>query len=121
MSRKDDADILSVKVLKREVPVYFNPVARRIKGSYILGDTLAVAENFNSEYSLKDNQIRVSDIPYSDRPTIAHSLIDGAVVDFEDTINFVCNDTISEYSKGHSCIAFFSRIESVEKYAETLK
>ena len=119
--RKDDADILSVKVLKREVPIYFNPVARRIKGSYILGDTLAVAENFNSEYSLKDNQIRVSDIPYSDRPTIAHSLIDGAVVDFEDTINFVCNDIISEYSKGHSCIAFFSRIESVEKYAETLK
>lgn len=120
-SKEDDEDILPVKVIKREVPTYFNPVVQEVKGKYSVGEDLTATENFDKSYELKKGQVRLSNIPYSNRPKVTHALIDGAVVDHENTINMVCNDIISEYEKGHSCIAFFTRVESVEVYAEALK
>ena len=118
--KKDDEDILSVNVVRREVPVYFNPIVQKIKGKYTIND-LTDFSNFDEDYRLKDGQIRISDMEYSKRPTVSHSLIDRAVVDCEDTVSFICKDIISEYDKGHSCIVFFSGVDSVELYAEALQ
>ena len=118
--RKDDEDILSVNVVRREVPVYFNPVVQKIRGKYNVKD-LESNCNFDEEYKLKDGQMRILNIPYSERPTVPYSTIDRSVIEFEDTVNFVCKDILSEYNKGHSCIAFFSGVDSIDLYAEALE
>jgi superfamily II DNA or RNA helicase len=114
--QKEDKDILSVKVLKREVPVFYDPIVRLVKGNYSFSNPDSSC-NFDTSYVPKSGCSRISKIPYSKRPQISHSLIDRAVVENEDTVDFICKDILSEYNKGHSCIAFFSGVSTVEVYA----
>lgn len=118
--KEDDEDILSVNVVRREVPTYFNPVAKKLRGKYNISCDLTGSENFDKSYKLKEGQVRLSDIPYHERPTVSHSVIDRAVVEYNETVSFVCNDILSEYNKGHSCIAFFSGVDSIDLYARYL-
>lgn len=118
--RKDDEDILPVKVVRREVPTYFNPVITFNRGIFLMPENLSVEENYKRDYALKEKQVRITDIPYSERPSLSYALIESAIMDNLTTMDFVCRDIFTEYSQGHSCIAFFTRVEAVEKYAEYL-
>lgn len=118
--KEDDEDILSVRVIKRSVPVYYDPVAKFLKGKYTIPDFESV-NNFDEHYALKDNCERVSRVTYSKRPRVPYANIDRAVVEHEKTVDFICKDIISEYEKGHSCIAFFSGVSSVDIYFQKLQ
>ena len=115
--REDDEDILPVKVIKRTISTYFDPVALHSKGEYSLVNPLEDSMHFNPDYILKDDQMRFSDIPHDIRlGMISHVVIDKLVVNHPNTMSKVCMDIMSEYNKGHSCIAFFTEIESVDNY-----
>lgn len=116
----EESDILPVKVLKRKSTVYFNPLFQNVGSDehpkYALVDLYAPAEAI-----MKDNHVRMSDIPYSDRPTLNYQVIDSFVVNDESYKEMVCHDIINEYAQGHSCIVFFTQKEHCRTYYDYLK
>lgn len=118
--KENDDDILPVKVIRRVVPNYFNPILTFNRGGFSMPDDLTMEENYNSQTILKKGQVRITDIPYLERPSLPYALIDEAVINSPKTMEFVCKDIYLEYTQGHSCIVFFTRVESVERYAEYL-
>lgn len=117
--RKDDEDILPVKVIRREVPVYFNPIVTKNGNKYSLKD-LDYSGNKDYSYVLSSKERRITNIPFDLRPSISHMELDKIVVSDENTQFMVCNDILTEYEKGHSCIAFFTQKEHIELYCERL-
>lgn len=122
---EDDEDILPVKVIKMNVPTYFMPIMRLTSltppiysGSpkKMLNDV----RSYDPVAVLKDNEVRICDVPVSQRPLIPHISADGAIVNREVTKLFVCKDILREYNEGHSCIAFFTTVDSVTEYYDFL-
>ena len=114
---EDDKDILPVKVIVRNNPLYFNPLCKsqklRDRIIYKIHD-LAFPENKVPA----DNEIRLADIPYKDRPKVSFQVIDDFVV--RGIKEFVCEDIITEYNKGHSCVVFFTQKEHCRLYYDCL-
>lgn len=115
-----DEDILPVKVIKQKSTVYFNPLFKNVgtedHPKYALVDLYAPADA-----QMKHNYIRISDIPYSNRPTLNYQTIDNFVVNEESYKEMVCHDIINEYAKGHSCIVFLTQKENCRTYYDYLK
>ena len=116
---KEEVDILPVKVIKRKSNVFFNPLFQNVgseeRPKYSLIDLYAPAD-----VKMKDNYVRLSDIPYESRPSVSHLTIDKYVVGDEEYKNMVCKDIISEYEKGHSCVVFFTQKENLDSYYDHL-
>lgn len=114
---ENDEDILPVKVIVRNNPLYFNPLCKsqklRDKVIYKIHD-LAFPENKVPA----ENEVRLADIPYKDRPKVSFQVIDDFVV--RGIKEQVCRDVIEEYFKGHSCIVFFTQKEHCRLYYEYL-
>lgn len=117
---ESDTDILPVEVKRCIVGQYFNPVIKRTRGKYVLGD-ICQSKNFDELADLGDNEYRASNVSWESRPQISHQSIDGAVLHHLSVMNQVCQDIVKEYLEGHSCIAFFRRTDSVDLYAQTLQ
>ena len=117
---EEDTDILPVKVIKQKSLVFFNPLFKNVgtedHPKYALVDLYAPAD-----VAMKHNYIRLSDIPYANRPTLNYQTIDSFVVNEETYKEMVCHDIINEYAKGHSCIVFFTQKEHCRTYYDYLK
>lgn len=117
---KEDTDILPVKVIKRKSSVYFDPLFQNVgteeRPIYKIIDMYAppVVE-------MKRGYIRLSEIPYKDRPSLSYQTVDSFVVTDESYKEMVCQDIINEYAKGHSCIVFFTQKEHCRTYFDYLK
>lgn len=113
----EDKDILPAKVIVRNNPLYFNPLCKshklRDRTLYKIQD-LAFPENKVPA----ENEVRLSDIPYKDRPKVPFQVIDDFVV--RGIKEFVCQDIVKEYDKGHSCIVFFTQKEHCRLYYDCL-
>lgn len=119
--RKDDDDILQVSVLKKTISTYFNPVVTKVGDKYKIKKELDSPINFDlSNARLKDNEKRISDLSYSARPKIAHFNIDYLTISHPNTVVQVTNDIFNEFTKGHSCIAFFTQKEEIVLYRDYL-
>ena len=114
---EEDEDILPVKVIVRKNPLYFNPVCKshklRDRTVYKILD-LSHPEDKN----LPDDLKRLSEIPYDIRPKVPFQVIDDFVV--RGIIEEVCQDIVTEYDRGHSCIVFFTQKEHCRLYYERL-
>lgn len=113
----EDKDILPVKVIVRNNPLYFNPSCkahRRGEKTFYKIEDLACPE----DKKLTEGQKRLSEIPYNDRPKVPFQVIDDFVV--RGIKEFVCQDIIKEYDKGHSCIVFFTQKEHCRLYYDCL-
>lgn len=117
---EEETDILPVKVIKVKSSLYFNPLFQNVGGEerpiYKLIDLYAP-----QEVEMKSGYIRLSDIPYNDRPSLNYQTVDSFVVNDESYKEMVCHDIINEYAKGHSCIVFFTQKEYCRTYYEYLK
>ena len=113
----DDKDILPVRVIIRKHGLYFDPMCkahrRGDKTFYKIHD-LACPEDKKPTEGLK----RLSEIPYNDRPKVPFQVIDDFVV--RGIIDTVCQDIITEYDRGHSCIVFFTQKEHCRLYYDYL-
>lgn len=113
----EDKDILPAKVIVRNNPLYFNPLCEPHKST--TGTKYKVADLYYPEdKTLSESQRRLSDVPYKDRPQIPFQVIDDFVV--RGIIEQVCQDIITEYDRGHSCIVFFTQKEHCRIYYERL-
>ena len=117
---EEDKDILPVKVIKKKSTLFFNPLFKNVgtedHPKYALVDLYASADAI-----MKHNYIRLSDIPYANRPTLNYQVIDSFVVNEQSYKEMVCHDIINEYAKGHSCIVFFTQKEHCRAYYDYLK
>lgn len=118
---EDDEDILPVNVIKRSVPTYFMPIMRltSLTPPIYSGSPkkmLKDERSYDPTAVLEDDEVRIGDVPVSQRPLIPHISADGSVVNREVTKLFVCTDILKEYNKGHSCIVFFTTVDSVTEY-----
>ena len=117
---EEDTDILPVKVIKQKSSLYFNPLFQNVGGEerhiYKLIDLYAT-----QEVEMKSGYIRLSDIPYNERPSLSYQTVDSFVVNNESYKEMVCHDIINEYAKGHSCIVFFTQKEHCRTYYDYLK
>lgn len=111
---EDDKDILPAKVIVRSNDLYFNPLCEARNG----GKYKVVDLHYPEGKSLSESQKRLSDVPYKDRPSIPFQTIDDFVV--RNIIEFVCQDIIAEYNRGHSCVVFFTLKEHCRLYYERL-
>ena len=113
----DDKDILPVKVIVRNNPLYFNPLCKsqklRDRTIYKIHDLAFPEGKVPAE-----DQIRLSEIPYKDRPKVSFQVIDDFVV--RGIKEQVCRDIIKEYFDGHSCVVFFTQKEHCRLYYEYL-
>lgn len=116
----EENDILPVKVIKIKSLVYFDPLFQNIGTDehpvYKLIDLYAPAE-----VEMKHGYVRISEIPYKDRPTLSYQVVDNFVVNDEVYKAQVCGDVSIEYDRGHSCILFFTQKEQCRTYFEALK
>ena len=118
---ESDEDILPVKVITRKCDTYFEPVCSTRDGeNFVLSRPIDDGIHCIYDLELRRYESLISDVPYNHRPRIQHQTIDGIVVNHHRTVGFVCRDIIREYNQGHSCIVFFSHIDSVNIYAEAL-
>lgn len=113
-----ETDILPFTVFRKTLPIYFNPVYSVIKRgeakSYVLKD------KYRPKGSLNKGEIRLSDIPYNERPKISYQNIDSYVVTLDYYKREVCKDILSNYNLGYSCVVFFSQKEHIRIYRDYL-
>lgn len=106
-----DEDILPVKVKYRTLnEIVFNPICREVGRSYKVVD-------FKNR-PLKKGEHYLTDIPYQSRPKVQHLTIDKEVCEMMKKT--VCRDILNQYHKGHSCIVFFTQVETLLSYYDYL-
>ena len=111
---EDDKDILPAKVIVRNNYMYFNPLCESRDGKkYRVVDLL-----YPEGKKLTEKQKRLSEVPYTDRPKVPFQVIDDFVV--TNLMETVCQDIITEYDRGHSCIVFFTKKEHCRLYYDRL-
>jgi superfamily II DNA or RNA helicase len=120
--RENDTDILNVEVIRRKVPIYFDPVFGKKKdGSFVSLKSFTQDKHFIHHYPLNTVEVRASRLPYGNPvANIPHLLIDKTVVLRPETVRYVCNDILKEYTNNHNCIAFFLQKEEIEFYKDYL-
>lgn len=111
---EDDKDILPAKVIVRNNYMYFNPLCESRDGKKYRVVDLLYPEGKN----LTEKQKRLSEVPYTDRPKVPFQVIDDFVV--TNLMETVCQDIITEYDRGHSCIVFFTKKEHCRLYYDRL-
>lgn len=117
---EEEKDILPVEVIKRKIPLYFYPIVEKARNKYVLME-LNSKNNFNPTYEpVLGKEKRINYIPFDKRPLISHHEIDNIAVTAEVTKEKVCGDILSEYTQGHSCVAFFTQKEHIEIYQNAL-
>lgn len=118
-SKGVEKDILPVKVIKKTSPIYFNPLYKKLTTPR--GDTYKLVDLYAPKNrELQKGEVRLSDIPYKDRPTVSYQTIDNFVVTEPTYMLMVVNDIINEFNKGHSCLVFFTQKEGLEAYFDYL-
>lgn len=105
-------DILPVKVKIKEGNFAFLPYLYE-------NNIINQADYSKAEFPLEAVDLR--SIPYERRPRIQYLRIDDCLVSSREYMIQVCNDIIKEYSKGRSCIAFFTQKEHINQYYDFLK
>lgn len=114
---ENDEDILPVSVLPRTLNYYFDPLCQeyQIKGrkQFKIKDL-----EYEEKGTIKDNQCRLSEVPYDVRPRVPFHTIDDLVV--RNIIEEVCRDIYNEYSRGRSCVVFFTQKEHCRIYQDYL-
>lgn len=118
---EDDGDILPVDVILRDVPVYCCPVCK-LEGNRVKLSNFEAPEG----YILKDKEKRIKDLTQAqrnnlDRTNLSFQSYDSFVLNNSDYKVTVCNDIVSEYNLGHSCIAFFLLKEEIHDYYQYLR
>lgn len=117
----EETDILPVKVIRKTAGVYFNPLFQKVGSAsgrtvYKLLDMYAP-----KDVEMKEDYFRLSEIPYERRPNVAYQVIDSYVVTNPEYMELVCEDIVSEYDEGHSCVVFFTQKEHCRLYYDYLK
>lgn len=116
----EEKDILPVKVIPKKSTIYFNPLFQNVGGEehpvYKLVDIYAP-----STADMKHGYVRISDIPYKDRPSLNYQTVDSFAVSNEEFKSQVCQDIVAEYDKGHSCVVFLTQKEHCRLYYDALK
>lgn len=119
---EEDKDILPVKVVAREMDLYFNPICKGVAGKYFIEENnLNNRNNFDPDYRPKFDEVRIRKIPFQQRPVLSYAQADRLLLSQRYTINKVCNDILNEYMQGHSCIVFFKQVETLLAYKEELR
>lgn len=70
---------------------------------------------------MPDKLVLLRDLPYEERPRVPFLVVDDILVGNKKHMIGVCKDILSEYRKGHSCIAFFTQKEHIVLYYRYLK
>lgn len=116
---ENDEDILPVEVIFKDVPVYCDPVCT--------GKDKITVVDFGApkNYRLKDNEFRLSSVPYSkrqsmDKTGITFQNFDNFILNQDIYLSSVCHSIYAEYSKGLSCVAFFLLKEEIVTYYDYL-
>lgn len=118
----EEEDILPVKVISKEIDLYFNPICKINSGKYTLEESsIGNKNNFDPEYKPKLGEARIKNITFQQRPKLSYAQADSLLLSQRYTINKVCNDIFREYMNGHSCIVFFKQVENLLAYKEELK
>lgn len=111
---ESDEDILPVKVIVRKHDLYFDPKCKNVEGRYEIED-FACPKNVIMTGAFR----RLSEIPHFRRPKIYYHSVDDFVV--RGIADFVLGDILSEYTKGRSCVVFFTQKEHCRLYYDLLK
>lgn len=109
---KYNEDILPVEVKIQEGKYAFLP--------YLYKDRIINQADY-SDKDFPQEAINIRDIPYDERPRIPFLKVDDLIVSNKEYMIQVCNDIINEYKQGHSCIAFFTQKEHINKYFAFLR
>ena len=108
--QEDEKDILPVTVYLKDSNVDYEPRYVRNKNKWEL-----------VPYDMKAiNYSYLSEIPFKDKPRVDFHDIDNAIVMDKKYMLKVCKDINKEYSKGRSCIVFFSKKSHIDHYYEVL-
>lgn len=116
----EEEDILPVRVIKERANIYFNPLFQKVGDKKPIYKLIDMYAPDSVPLDVK-GYIRLSDIPYKERPSISYQTIDNFVVSDKHYMQQVCMDIISEYNKGHSCVVFFTQKEHCRLYYDHLK
>jgi superfamily II DNA or RNA helicase len=116
-SAEGDTDIQSVAVIRKNSDVFYNPVYRADRdGSYVVSDDFAPRA-----YVPAKGQIRISDIPYENRPKLKYLDVENVVLSDKGYRQMVINDIVAEVGRGHSCVAFFTQRDYAVLYNDILR
>lgn len=107
----EDTDITQVKVIPRKSPFKYRP--------FLYDGMVYNYHDFDSK-ELPDDIEFLDCMDFKDRPTIPFLVVDNEMVLNRKYKIFVCKDIISEYRKGHSCIALFTQKEHINSYYKYL-
>lgn len=118
-SSADDEDIIPFKVLKRNVPIYYDPICKDRAGGYSMS-LFDREENFDPDYTLMKSEHRYSKLSTLSRPKLSYANVDLAVTCHEDVMNYVIGDILNEFMQSHSCVVFFKQVATLQQYYERL-
>lgn len=111
LKRHDDKDILPVRVVKRNSPVSYIPMAREVvrgdKSHWVHDDTKGTTP--------------FDQIPYPERPRIPFLTLDTGAVLSTHTIRMVVEDVLLEYSRGKSVLVFLTQKEHCRYYSHAIR
>jgi superfamily II DNA or RNA helicase len=115
----NEKDILPVEVIRKDSGLYFNPifhpVTQNSRKIYQLVDLYA-----EKDTSLSKGQIKLSEIPYKERPSLSFQELDDWVIRQPSYREMVIEDILKEVKQGHSCVVFFTQKEHCNIYLERL-
>lgn len=109
---EEDEDILPVEVKVKESNAVYEP--------FLYENQVFNRRDFSPE-ELPDKLVLLRDLPYEERPRVPFLVVDDILVGNKKHMIGVCKDILSEYRKGHSCIAFFTQKEHIVLYYRYLK
>lgn len=113
---ENEEDILPVEVRERECGIECNPVCIKKGNSYMYSLKSLVTE---PSYELKAGERFYTDVPFERKPLVSYLSLDKVVT--ERSMSRYKAEILSEFNKGHSCVAFFMQKESCRHLYEILK
>lgn len=111
---ENDKDILPVDVIVKNLPVYCDPVCKRVKNKWVLSNIGAV-----KNFALCEDEDRITNIPYNERPRVSFQDLNSFAL--LNSYEAIARDVQNEYNLGHSCIVFFSKKDQVRSFHSVLK
>lgn len=116
----EDKDILPVNVIRKSIPIYYQPVFQMFESSQGRRTYKRVKKFDSYEGNIPDNHFRISEIPYNERPRIHYQGTDDYVVTNPSYKETVISDIYKEYSNNRSIVAFFTQKDHVREYFDIL-
>lgn len=108
----NDSDILPVKIIIKDNLTRYEPM-------YTF-DTNGLLKPSTNDDIRKDNFIKISDLPYKERPKIGFDTVENNVLLNESFMKLVYKDVKAEYKNNHSIIMFFNQKEHLNHYHDYL-